>query len=112
MSDRRRGDGSEKPALIPDFTAPDLIKLTTNVVNTWSQVNHQLFTFAQTSLQNNMSAAEELRGVRSAKDLIEIQVRTARKIYDDYIDEAAQIGQLVSRLSNETMELLNPPKSA
>ncbi|HIJ61686.1 MAG TPA: phasin family protein [Rhodospirillaceae bacterium] len=110
MSDRRRGDGSEKPAQSPDFTAPDFIKLTTNVVNTWSQLHHHLFSFAQVSLQTNMSAAEEMRGVQSAKELIEIQVRTARKFYDDYIDEATQIGQMVNRLSTETMEILNPPR--
>lgn len=110
MSDRRRGDGSEKGTQLADFTPPDLIRLTTNVVNTWSQLNHHLFSFAQTSLHNNMSAAEEMRNVQSPKDLIEIQVRAARKFYDDYIDEATQIGQMVNRLSAETLELLTPPR--
>lgn len=110
MSDRRRGDGSEKDPLLSDFSPPDLIRLTTSMVNTWSQLNNHLFSFAQTSLQNNMSAAEEMRNVQTAKELVEFQVRTARKLYDDYIDEATQISQMVNRLSSETLEILNPPR--
>ena len=108
MSDRRRVDGSDKAPQIADFSPTDLIKLTTSMVSTWSQLNHHLFSFAQTSLQTNMSAAEEMRNVQTAKELVEIQVRTARKFYDDYIDEATQIGQMVNRLSSETLEILNP----
>lgn len=110
MSDRRRGDGSEKglPGLpnLTEFAAPDLIRLTTNVVNTWSQVNNHLISFAQASLQSNLSAAEELRQVQSPKELVEVQLRIARKAYDEYLDEAAKLGEIVQKLSNDTMEAL------
>ncbi len=115
MSDRRRGDGSEKaPLALPnfsDFAAPDLIKLTSNMVSTWSEVNSRLISFAQASLQNNMEAAEELRQVQSPKDLMEVQMRIARKAYEDCLDEATKIGQIVQRLSADTVELLTAQKA-
>lgn len=114
MSDRRRGDGEEKGsaalAAAGEFTPPDFIRLTSNVVATWSQVNSRLMSFAQASLQNNFAAAEELRQIQSPKELVEAQMRLARKAYDDYLDEAAKIGQIVQKMSAEAMELLNVQK--
>ncbi len=115
MSDRRRGDGTEKaPLALPnfsDFAAPDFIKLTSSVVSTWSQVNSQLISFAQSSLQHNIEAAEELRQVQSPKELIEVQLRIARRTYEGCLDEATKIGQIVQQLSADTVELLTAPKN-
>ena len=112
MSERRRGNGSEN-AVPPrtasvDFTAPDFVKVTTEVVNIWSELNSHLMAFAQTSLQNNIAAAEEMRSVQSPTDLVDVQLRFVRRSYDDYVDEATKIGQIVQKLSTEAMQAFTP----
>jgi hypothetical protein len=117
MSERRRADTLEKaPPALPNFSnftnlseiqAPDFLSLTNNVVNTWTQVNSRLFSFAQASLQSNLAAADELRQIQSPKDLVETQLRILRRAYDSYVEEATQIGQIVSQLSSEALQSLN-----
>ena len=114
MSDKRRGDGNEKSLMalpnFADFTPPDLVQITSNMVSTWSEVNSSLMSFAQASIQNNLAAAEELRQVQNPKDLLDTQMRIARRAYDDYLEEATKIGQIVQKLSAGAIDALNPQK--
>jgi len=117
MSEKHHGENSDKPQLaLPNFAnpseyaQPDLLKLTGSVVSTLSEVNNSLLSFAQASLQNHIAAADELRQVQNTKDLVEVQIRIARRTYDGYFEEATKIGQIVQRLSNDALAALNPPR--
>ncbi len=112
MSDRRRGEGNEK-AVPPrgaavDFALPDFVKMATSVVNTWSELNSDLIALAQSSLENNMAVAEEMRRIQSPTELVDVQLRFVRRAYADYVDEAGKIGQMVQKLSTEAMQALTP----
>lgn len=116
MSDRRRAEGGEKaaPLPLPDFTAglptdfppPDLLKWAQSFAVGWREVNASLIAFAQQSLERQWAAAEELRQVQGPKELLDLQLRMARRAYDDYIEEAGRIGQIWQKISTEANDLL------
>jgi phasin family protein len=117
MSERRRGETSDKPQLalpnfanLSEYAPPDLLKFTGSVVSTLSEVNSSLISFAQASLQNHIAAADELRQVQNPKDLVDVQIRIARRAYDDYVEEATKISEIVQRLSTDALAALNPPR--
>lgn len=81
----------------------DYAQVTAKVVDGWSQVNSRLLALAQSSWKRNLEAAETLRQAQSPKDLVDVQLKLARQTYDDYVDEARQLSELVVKLSSETL---------
>jgi hypothetical protein len=88
----------------------DLIQFSAKVVDGWNQVNTRLMSLAQTSLRNNLAAADELRHCQSPKDVVDAQMKLARQAYDDYVDEAKKLSELVMKISTESLGAFNLPK--
>ncbi|MBW7850964.1 MAG: phasin family protein [Rhodospirillales bacterium] len=91
-----------------EFPAPDLMKMTTTLMNGWTELNTHLLSFAQTSIRNNLDAAQELRNCQSPQEVLDTQMRVARKTYEDYLEEARNIGNLMARMSNDAVQWLSP----
>jgi hypothetical protein len=72
-------------------------------VDNWNQINGQLVALAQSSLRNSLSAAEQLRQCQSPTELVDTQIKLARQAYDDYLDEARRLGELVVKLSSDAI---------
>lgn len=86
---------------------PELMqKMTKTIVDDLTAVNTSLVSYAQHSLRTNLSAAEEMRQCQSPQDIVDIQMRLARQAYDDYLVEARQIGDLLTKLSNDALGYL------
>jgi phasin family protein len=88
----------------------DLMQMTARMMEGWTQVNSQIISFAQSSMRHNLSAAEELRQCQSPQDAVELQLKLARQAYDDYMDEAKKLSELVVKVSGEAFGYLNMPK--
>lgn len=88
----------------------DLMQVTARVMDGWTQVNSRIIALAQSSMRNNISAAEELRQCQSPKDFVDIQFRLARQTYDDYMDEAKKMSELVVKVSSEAFGNMAAPK--
>ncbi|MEW5726859.1 MAG: phasin family protein [Pseudomonadota bacterium] len=88
----------------------DLMQMTARMMDGWSQVQGRLMTLAQASVRNNLSAAEELRQCQSANDLMDCQMRLARQNYDEAVDGARQIGDIMVRMSTDAMGYLGLPR--
>ena len=88
----------------------DFMQMTARMMDGWSQVNSRLITLAQTSLHNNLTAAEELRQCQSPREVVDCQIKLVRQTYDEYMDEARQIGDLVTKISTEAMGFLGMPR--
>lgn len=69
----------------------------------WNQINGRLVVMAQTGLRNSLNAAEQLRACQSPAELLDIQIKLARQAYDDYLDEARGLSELVVKLSSEAL---------
>lgn len=83
--------------------AREMAQLTARWVESWGQINSHLVAMAQSSLRNSAAAAEELRQCQSPSDMVDTQIRIARQAYDDYLDEARQLSELVVKLSSEAI---------
>ncbi|MGE5514911.1 MAG: phasin family protein [Bacteroidota bacterium] len=72
-------------------------------VENWSQINGRLVSFAQAGLRNSVDAAEQLRQCQSPADVVDVQMKLLRQAYDDYLDEARTLSELVVKLSSEAV---------
>ncbi|MGE5503088.1 MAG: phasin family protein [Actinomycetota bacterium] len=111
MSERR----SELKAVAANEEMPrgaerDIMQMTARMVDGWTQVNSRLMSIAQTSMRHNLDAAEELRQCQSPKDFMDMQFRLARQAYDDYMDEARKLSELVVKVSSEALGHVPMPK--
>lgn len=88
----------------------DIMQISQRMVDGWTQVNSRLVSLAQTSWRNNLSAAEELRQCQSPQDMMDLQMKLARQAYNDYMDEAKKLGDLVTKISTEAMGYMGLPK--
>lgn len=88
----------------------DLMQMTARMMDGWSQVNTRLISLAQISMRQNLSAAEELRQCQSPTDVMDCQIKLARQAYDGYMDEARQIGELVTKMSSDVIGCIGLPR--
>lgn len=111
MSERRR---ELKAVAAEDLDAvpptPDMARLTAQWVENWSEINGRLVSLAQASFRNSVAAAEQFRQAQSPADVIDIQIKLARQAYDDYVDEARQLSELVVKLSSKAVETAVEPR--
>lgn len=103
MSERR--SGLKAVAELPEIRLParEMAQITARWVENWGQINTHLVAMAQSSLRNSAAAAEELRQCQSPSDMVDAQIRIARQTYDDYLDEARQLSELVVKLTAEVI---------
>lgn len=81
----------------------DVSQLTAQWLENWSQINGRLVSLAQAGLRNSIDAAEQLRQCQSPADLVDTQMKLARRAYDDYMDEARTLSELVVKMSSEAL---------
>ncbi|MCR6632630.1 MAG: phasin family protein [Magnetospirillum sp.] len=72
-------------------------------VDNWNQINGQLIALTQNSLRHSIGAAEQLRQCQSPNEFVETQLRLARQAYDEYLDDARRLSELVVKLSSEAL---------
>jgi hypothetical protein len=109
---------SERRSELKAVAAEDLLKLpnadvaglTAKWVDNWSQINSRLVSLAQAPFRNSVSAAEQLRQAQSPSDVVEIQIKLARQAYDNYVDEARALSELVVKLSSDAFSSANLPR--
>lgn len=105
MSERRSELKAVSAATGPALSVAgrDMSHLTTLWVENWSQINGRLMSFAQASLRNSISAAEQLRQCQSPTDLVETQMKLAQQAYGEYLDESRSLSELVIKLSSDAL---------
>lgn len=106
------GESASASAMMPNLPTPDFARMATTAVNSWSEVNAHLLSFAQASLRNNLEAAEDFARCRSPEEMADAQMRFARRAYESYLDEARQLGSIFARLSTDAMEAMGPERRA
>ncbi len=105
MSERR----SELKAVSSDSVpstqtlSRDVLQMTTRAIEGWMLVSGRLANFTQKSLRDGLSVAEELRRAQSPADAMELQSKFMRQLYDESMDEAKKMGELVMKISNEAV---------
>lgn len=114
MSERRselKAVASTEGPAAQKTSGKDLMQMTTTtMMDGWSQVQGRLMTIAQASFRTNMTAVEELRQCQSPKEVMECQMRLARQNYDDAVDGARQISDLMVKMSTDAMGLMGMPR--
>ncbi|CAA7618541.1 phasin family protein [Magnetospirillum sp. UT-4] len=88
----------------------DLFRMSVRMMDGWTQVNGRLISLAQTSMRNNLAAAEELRNCQSPAEMVEAQMRLTRQVYDQYVEESRKIAELMTQLSGEAMGVMALPR--
>ncbi len=103
MSERRSEKAMNAAAEKLAASGREAGQLAANWADNWNQINGRLVTMAQIGLRNSMQAAEQLRACQTPAELVDTQMRLARQAYDDYLEEARSLSELVVKLSSETL---------
>ena len=103
MSERRSEKAMSAAAEKLAASGREAGQLAANWADNWNQINGRLVTMAQIGLRNSMQAAEQLRACQTPAELVDTQMRLARQAYDDYLEEARSLSELVVKLSSETL---------
>lgn len=85
----------------------DVTQFAAHWVDGWNQINGRLVSLAQAGLRNSINAAEQLRQCQSPTELVDTQMKLARQAYDEYLDEARSLSELVVKLSSEAIGSVN-----
>lgn len=81
----------------------DVSLLAAQWMENWSQINGRLVSLAQAGLRNSIDAADQLRQCQSPADVMDTGIKLARRAYDDYLDEARTLSELVVKMSSEAL---------
>lgn len=81
----------------------DVSQLAAQWMENWSQLNGRLVSLTQAGLRNSIDAAEQLRQCQSPADVMDTGIKLARRAYDDYLDEARTLSELVVKMSSEAL---------
>lgn len=81
----------------------DVMQMNTKMMDGWSQIQGRMMSLAQASLRNNMNAVEEMRQCQNPKEVIDLQMKLIRQNYDDAIDGARQISDIMTKMSTEAL---------
>jgi hypothetical protein len=87
----------------------DVLRATTAFVDGVTAVNSELVSYAQNSWRNSLAIAEEMRQCSNPREVLDLQLRHAARSYEDYLDGARKVGELMTRLSTEAVNALTPP---
>lgn len=88
----------------------DVLRMTTRMMEGWSEFNSRLLTMAQESMRTTMSAAEEMRQCQTPREVLDCQMKLARQSIDDCVDGYRQIGDLMARMSSDAMGYMGLPR--
>jgi phasin family protein len=70
-------------------------------------VNQAVFGHIQQSLQSAMTTGKAMMGVKSLKDLMELQQEYIKTTFDSFMSESTKISEIAVRCSNEAAQPIN-----
>jgi len=80
-----------------------VVKSGTIVAKGLQDLSKDLFTLAQTSVEEGVAASKALATVKSLQELIDIQQSLAKSNFDKFVSEASRIGELQVKLAEEAL---------
>jgi hypothetical protein len=86
----------------------DMLRATSAFIDGLTAVNSELVSYAQNSWRSSLAAAEEMRQCSNPREVLDLQLRHAKRSYEDYLEEARKVGELMTRLSTEAVNALTP----
>jgi len=88
------------------------MRSTTLFAKSMETMGKELMTFAQSTVDTNVANAKALFGVKSVRELIDLQTDFSRSGFDSMVTESAKLTELSMSLANETMEPLQSQLNA
>lgn len=67
-------------------------------------LGNEMMAFARTSMEDNVAATKALFGVKSVRELVDMQTEYTRKNMNQFLAESAKLTELSVKVANEAME--------
>lgn len=73
----------------------------------FENLSKAVLAFTQTQVEQNVSAAKAMLGVKTLRELVDLQTEFARTSFDSVIAEATRVSEMSVKVTNEAMEPLS-----
>jgi phasin family protein len=83
-----------------------VVASTTTFAKGFEAISRELMSFAQGSIEANVSKSKKVFGVKSLQDLFELQSDLARSNFDSLMSQSAKLTELSVQVTNEAFEPL------
>jgi phasin family protein len=83
-----------------------VVASTTTFAKGFEAISRELMSFAQGSIEANVSKSKKMFGVKSLQDLFELQSDLARSNFDTLMSQSAKLTELSVQVTNEAFEPL------
>lgn len=87
--------------------AEAVLKSTQIVAKGFEELSKAMFGFAQTSVQQTVDMGQAYAGVKTLKDLTDLQKQNVQKSFDSMIAEGTKISEMSVKVANDALEPLS-----
>lgn len=84
-----------------------LVASSTIAVKGAEQVGKAVAAYAQSSLEQGVATSKALFGVKSVKELFDLQTAYAKQSFDSFVSESTKLSELSVKVANEALAPIN-----
>ncbi|MFC7333195.1 phasin family protein [Rhodocista pekingensis] len=84
-----------------------LMRSGTIMARGFENLSKAMLAFTQTQVEQNVSAAKAMLGVKTLRELVDLQTEFARTSFDSLIAEATKVSEMSVKVTNEALEPLS-----
>ena len=81
-----------------------VVKASSVLVKGFETLGKEVASYGQSSLEKSVANAQALLGVKTLRELLELQTEFAKQAFDSWVEQGARIGELGAKVANEAFE--------
>lgn len=80
------------------------VKASTVLVKGFESLGKEVASFGQISIEKTVANTQALFGVKTLRDLVELQAEFAKQAFDSWVEQGTKLGELSVKVANEAFE--------
>lgn len=80
------------------------VRASSVLVKGWETLGKEVASYSQASVEKSVASAQALFGVKTLRELLELQSELTRETLDSWLEEGTKLGELVVNAANEAFE--------
>jgi len=77
------------------------VKASTVIVKGFETFGKEVASYSQVSIEKSVSNAQLLFGVKTLRDLVELQTEFAKQAFDSWVEQGTKFGEIGAKVANE-----------
>jgi phasin family protein len=81
-----------------------LVKASTVLVKGFETLGKEVASYGQASIEKSVANAQALFGVKTLRELVEVQTEITKQAFDTWVEQGTKLGELSVKVANEAFE--------